>query len=64
MLIVHRRRWTGEIKNHVDFNKQRKADVVAHELEARISSQMVKVALIAREQIIDAQDFIAPSVLY
>jgi hypothetical protein len=37
VLVMDRRRRAGEVVNRVDLDKQRKADVVAHELEARVA---------------------------
>jgi len=59
-LVMHGAGGTGEIVDLVDLDIEREADVVAHEFEARVVVQMVDIALVAGEEVIDAEDFIAP----
>ena len=49
---MDRRRRAGEVVDLVDFDVQRKGDVVADELEAGIVVQMLDVALGAGEKVI------------
>ena len=58
VLVVDRRRGTGEVVDLVDFDMQRKRHVVADELEPRIGVQVVHVPFSAREQIVDAQHLV------
>ena len=58
-LIMHGRRRAGEIENFVDFDIERKTDVVAHQLEQRVREQMLHVASSSGVEIIDTQDFVA-----
>ena len=53
------RRRTGEIVDRVHFDIQRKANVVAHELETGICMQMRDVRFRPGEEIVDAQHFVA-----
>jgi len=43
----------------IDVNKRRKCHVVAHELETLVIEQMFDIALLTREEIIDAQHLCA-----
>lgn len=58
-LVVDRARRTGEIIDLVDLDIEWKANVVPHELEARMASEVIKIALVPSKQVIDAKDFIA-----
>jgi hypothetical protein len=59
VLIVDRRRRAREVVDRVDFDVQRERHVVTDELEPRVVVQMVDVPLGAREQVVDAQHFVA-----
>ena len=58
MLVVDGRSRTGEIVDLVHLDIEREGHVVAHELEARMSVKMLDIALRAREQVVDTQDFV------
>jgi len=45
----------------IDFYVERKCHVVPYELEVRVRMQVLHIALTTREQIVDANDFIAAS---
>ena len=59
MLVMDRRRRTGEIVDLINLDIEREAHIVAHELEARMGVQVIDIALGAGEQIVDAQHFVA-----
>jgi hypothetical protein len=56
---MDRRRGTGEIVDRIDLHVERKADVVPHELEARMPGEVVDIAIVTREQVVDAQNLVA-----
>ena len=58
-LVVDRTCRAGEIVDLVDLDIERKADVVAHKLEARMTSEVIDVAFVTSEEVVDAQHFIA-----
>lgn len=57
-LIVKRRCRTGKVINFVDFHIERKADVVANDLEMRVGAQMKNILPVASKKIIDADDLV------
>jgi hypothetical protein len=59
VLVVDRRGRAGEVEDRVDFHEQREAHVVAHELEPRVVREMIDVALVAGEQVVDAEHLVA-----
>src|SRR5262249_61891505 len=58
-LVVNGRSWAGKIENFIDFDVEREANVMAHQLESRIRQQMMHVASGPGVEIIDAQNFVA-----
>jgi hypothetical protein len=61
VLVVNGARGTGEIEDLVDLHIQREADIVAQDFEPRMVEEMCDVAPRAREEIVDADDFVAPA---
>ena len=59
MPVVDRRGRAGEIVDFVHLYIEREGDVVAQEFEARMADEMLDVALLAGEEIIDADDLMA-----
>ena len=51
------RRGACQVPDLVDFDVERKADVVTEELELRVEVQVVSICLRPGEEIIDADDF-------
>ena len=60
-LIVHGRGRTGQIKNLVDLDIERKGDVVTHQLEQRPAHQMRDVLFTASKKVVQAQHVFALS---
>jgi hypothetical protein len=58
-LIVHGRSRARQIKNLIDLDEQRKADVVAHQLEARVREQTMYIVSRPSVKIIHTQNFVA-----
>jgi len=58
VLIVDRGGRAGEIEYLVHFHEQRQAHIVPHEFEPGVAGEVVDVALVAGEQVIDAQHFV------
>ena len=58
VLVVDRRRGTGEVVDLVHLHVERKRHVVPDELEARMVVQVVDVPLVAGEQVVDAEDLV------
>ena len=59
MLVMNGRGRTGEIVDFIDLDIERKAHIMAHELEARMIVEMIDIALCAGEQIVGTQDLLA-----
>ena len=59
VLVVDRRRRTGEVVDLVDLDEQRERHVVPDELEARVVVQVIDVALGAGEEVVDAEHLVA-----
>ena len=60
VLIVHGAGRAREVVNLVDLNKQRKRDVVPHQLKVRVPEQMGHVLLGAREEIVNTKHVMPP----
>ena len=58
VLVVDRAGGAGEIPDLVDFHEQREGHVMAQEFKLRIAVQVRDVALLAGEEVIDAQHFL------
>ena len=56
---MDRARRAGEIVDLIDLDIERKADVVPHEFEPRVAHEVIEIALVPGEQIIDAQYLVA-----
>ena len=59
MLVVDGAGRAGEVPDLVDLDEQGEGHVVAQELEFRIAVQVGDVALLAGEQVVDAQHFLS-----
>ena len=59
MLVMDRGGGAGEVVDFVDFDVERKGDVVPNELEARVRVQVFNIAFCASEEIIDAYHVVA-----
>jgi hypothetical protein len=59
VLVVDRRGGTGEVEDRVNLDVEGEAHVVAHEFEPRVAREMVQIALVAGEQVVDAQHLVA-----
>jgi hypothetical protein len=59
VLIVNRRCGTGQVVDRIDLHIKRKGDVVAKELEIRISHQMGDISLGSRVEIVDTEDIVS-----
>ena len=55
-LIVARRGGTGEIVDLINFQPDRMDDVVPDQLEVWLAEQMADIGLLAREEIVEAND--------
>jgi hypothetical protein len=58
-LVVKRRGGAGKVIDFIDFDVERKADVMAKKLEMGIGQQMGDVVAAPRVAIIDAKHFMA-----
>jgi hypothetical protein len=56
MLVVDRRGGTCEIGNLINFDIERKGDVVPHQFEMRMTDQMLYIASRPEEEVIDTED--------
>ena len=59
VLIVHGRGRAGQVVDLVDLDIERKRDVVAHQLEPRMTDEMREVVLVAGEEVVHAEDVVA-----
>ena len=59
VLVMDRRGGAGEVVDFVDFDEQREGDVVAHQLEFRVGEEVRDIGLVAGEEIVGANDFMA-----
>ena len=59
VLIVDWRRRAGKIVNLIHFHIERNADVMAHELEARMVHELCHITSGARKEVVHAQDFMS-----
>ncbi len=58
-LVVDGRGRAGQVVDLVDLDVERKADVVAHQLEVRVIEQVRDVAPASGEEIVDAEHVVA-----
>ena len=58
VLVVHRRSGAGQIEDGIDFDEERKGDVVTLQFKARIAEQMLDVAPRTAVEVVDAQHFV------
>ena len=58
-LIMDRRCGAGEIVDLIHFDKQRMRHIVPQEFEIPVVEQMMNIATLAGEKIIDAENFVA-----
>src|SRR5581483_784129 len=59
ILVMNRRRRTGEIVDLVDLDVVREGHVMAHKLEALVSDQVLDIAPRAGEEIVEAKHLVA-----
>ena len=58
VLVMDRGGRAGEVEDRVHFDKQRETHVMAHEFEPRMLRQVIDIALVPSEQIVDAQNLV------
>jgi hypothetical protein len=58
VLVLDRRRGTGQVVDFVDFDVQGKGDIVPQQFKARVCAQMFNVVLGSCEEIVHADDLI------
>src|SRR6056297_3200843 len=58
VLVMHRRGWAGEIVDLVDLHREWESYVVTHELEAGMIVQMINIALVAGEEVVETQHLV------
>ena len=57
---MNRRSRTCKIEDTVDLQVNREGDIVAQELELRVSAQVLHIAFGAGEQVVEADHFVTP----
>ena len=58
VLVMHRRSRAGQIVDLVDLHVEREGHVMAHEFEAGMVVQVIDVALVASEKVIETQHLV------
>ena len=59
VLIVDRRRRTGQVVNRIDLHIKRKGNVVANEFKIRIPYQRGDISFGTRVEIVDTEDIVS-----
>jgi hypothetical protein len=57
MLVMDRRRWTGQIVDLVDFEIDRQGHVIANEFEVLVVEQMLDIRVRAGKEIVEEMPF-------
>jgi hypothetical protein len=59
MLVVHRRGWTSQVIDLVHLDVNRKRNIVANDLEARVAQEVRHVSFGAGKEVIKADHLVA-----